>query len=88
MFQRIYTSINIHEFSNLLVRLTRDTKRVFFHILVMLTWLVHVLKFLSVYSRVSRNPSETDEGYYTCIAGNIMGETVSSAYLQVAIIEA
>ena len=26
--------------------------------------------------------SEADEGYYTCIAGNIMGETVSSAYLQ------
>jgi len=30
-----------------------------------------------------RDVSEDDEGFYTCIAGNIMGETASSAYLQV-----
>ncbi|XP_023325604.1 fibroblast growth factor receptor isoform X2 [Eurytemora carolleeae] len=28
--------------------------------------------------------SDMDEGFYTCIAGNIMGETVSSAYLEVS----
>lgn len=28
--------------------------------------------------------SADDEGFYTCIAGNIMGETVSSAYLEVS----
>ncbi len=26
--------------------------------------------------------SPLDEGFYTCVAGNILGETVSSAYLQ------
>jgi len=31
-----------------------------------------------------RDVSEDDEGFYTCIAGNIMGETASSAYLQVS----
>jgi len=26
--------------------------------------------------------SPVDEGFYTCVAGNILGETVSTAYLQ------
>jgi len=36
------------------------------------------------YSFRVRNVSPNDEGFYTCIAGNIVGETVSSAYLEVS----
>jgi hypothetical protein len=30
-----------------------------------------------------RNVDPNDSGFYSCVAGNILGETVSSAYLQV-----
>ena len=31
-----------------------------------------------------KNVTPKDAGFYTCIAGNILGETVSSAYLEIS----
>jgi len=36
------------------------------------------------YSFVVKSVSYPDEGFYSCIAGNTLGETVSSAYLEIA----
>ena len=35
------------------------------------------------YRYTVKNVAPNDSGFYSCIAGNILGETVSSAYLQV-----
>merc|ERR1712002_680085 len=36
------------------------------------------------YAYVIQDVSHDDEGFYQCMAGNILGETVSQAYLQIS----
>jgi len=36
------------------------------------------------YSFIIKDVSYSDEGFYSCVAGNTLGETVSSAFLQIS----